>query len=173
MMNKIKLTTKYSLLIPRYVKCQELVQRLESVLDKKVSFGMGLEEDYKLSLRDKDGKIDTFLDVDIRTRNGVSITTITQSVEGEEVYGKEVYKKEPVILNALCNELEGFILVECYRTVSYCNLEKRYYAINYKKDSVDYKLIELLMGSIKDPLEMLAFVQLLKNNRTQLSEILG
>lgn len=172
-MSKIKLTKKYSLLIPRYVECQELVQILESVLDKKVSFGMGLKDFYKLSVRDKDGKIDTFLDVDIRTRNGVSITTITQSIEGKETYGKEVYEKEPTIISAICNELEGFVLAEYYKTVSYCNLEKTCYAINYEKDSVDYKLVESLVNTIKDPLEMLAFTQILKSKRGQLAEILA
>lgn len=171
-MGKINLTNNYSLLVAKEIKTREIIAIIEGKLGKKVASCMGLRFSYNIVVRNQDDSYETTLEVSTKIINNVFITTISEDVDSEEAYGQEVFGKEPKILSAFCSEYQGILLVKCYKTITYSKLDKTYYSINFDKNSIDYKLIELLIDDTRDVYATLAFAEILKNKRSELLEII-
>lgn len=166
-MNHIKLSKKYSLSVPLKLEYKQITNILENKLNLKIHSKIGLNDSYSISILDNNSKFIGTLYIDTLRIKGVWITKIKQLIEGRLVYDKEIYEDDCDLLLAICNELKGLFICEedgLKNTISY--------AINYDKDSLDYKLIETLIDEIQDPLETLALVQILKNKKNELSSVL-
>lgn len=164
-MNYIKLSKKYSISVPLKLEYNQIADIIENKLSLKIRSKIGLNDSYSISILDNSNFVGT-LYIDILRIKGIWITKIKQLIEGRLVSDKEVYKDDCDLLLAICNELKGLFICEedgLKNTISY--------AINYDKDSLDYKLIENLIDEIQDPLETLAITQILKNKKTELSNI--
>ena len=187
-MSEINLIKKSSLMIPEKFELYKLINFLESATNKDVTASL-LEEStkkdfvfsdfnrktsncYTALIKNNNEQIEGFLDIDTENKNGIYITTISQIIEGTEVDGKELYKKESNIIDLVYRKFNGLLSVESLRIIDCCNLDKTCYTINYEKDSADYKLIELLLDNTGDPFDTLYITQLLKNNKTQLLDVL-
>lgn len=171
-MEQIKLKQVYSIIIPQNFTQNEIINKLQSIIGNRVCFSMGMLDSFSVAVRGDDGSYKTFLDINFKTKNGVPITIISQEIEGLSTYGKEVYKEEPVIMNKICNELEGLLLVKLYKTIHICELDKVCYLINYKEDSFEYKTINLLINTLGDEIDVVSMSQILKQNKTELLDII-
>lgn len=75
-------------------------------------------------------------------------------------------------MNAFCKEYQGIILIDYYRTTSFLELDKTGYIINYDENSIEYKLINLLINDTKNMYETLTFAEIFKKKKTKLLEII-
>lgn len=102
-MNKIKLKRVFKLMIPKGYSQNEIIRELESVIGKRVMFSMGLLDSFSVLVNNNDGSVETFLDINIKVKNGIAVTIISQEIEGERVYDKDIFKKEPTVMESICN----------------------------------------------------------------------
>lgn len=172
-MNKVKLTKKYTLILPKYFSRDKLIPILKKVIGMNACFGMGLKDSYSVNIVNKDGKIDTCIDIDTISKKGEYFTTITQTIDGKEEYKKEIYDKEPDIMNSILNEFNGILLVKKYRTVDYCEKTDTLFGINYDQNTLEYSLLNLLMNKTQDPIESMYIHKLIKDNKEEISDILN
>lgn len=173
-MTEVKLTKKYTLLTPGYLKEQELISKIQKLAGKNVKHRLGLRDSYSICILDMCGNYDTSLDIDIvHNKNGTYTTKIIQTIEGVRKYDKEMYESEPDIIKSLSVEFNGLILLECFETVDYCKSTGTYYVITYNNpNSLEYKLLDFCINKTGDAREAMALYQLIKDNNGELLDIL-
>lgn len=171
-MNKIKLNRVFKLMIPKKYNQNEIIRELERAIGKRVMFSMGLLDSFSVLVQNEDETIETFLDINIKVKNGIAITIISQEIRGEKVYNKEVFEKEPTVMESICNKIAGLVLINDYEITSCCQNTNTYYSINYDENSLDYKIINSMINDMDEPLEVIALTQIIKNKKNDLTEIL-
>lgn len=173
-MAKIKLTDKYTLLIPGYFAEDKLISKIKDITGKNIKNRLGLRDSYSISIVDEYGEYYATLEVDIVQNNNIYTTKITQSIESVIEYGKEVCKSKPEILMLLTSEIKGLILVKHFETIDYCtDLKKTRYGVTYEDDSLDNKLLKFCMNELGDATEAMTLYQLIRNNKAELLDILN
>lgn len=173
-MSTIKLTKSYNLLISRLVTKKEILDFISNRIGKNKTYSIdGSCGSYIIVIRDSDNNYETSLDISVKNINNIFITTISQDVEGEEINGKEIFVENAYVLDKFCKEYSGVLITKYYKVIRYSNLYKTCYAVNYDKDTIEYKLFSLFVNDSKDVYEVLAFTELLKKNKPQLLGILG
>lgn len=172
-MNNIKLTKTYSLIISRLVTKKEILDFINNKIGKNMTYCIdGSYGSYIVVIRDCNNNYETSLDISVKKLSNIFITTISQDVEGEELQGKELFNENAYVLDKFCEEYSGVLVTKHYKVTRYSNLYKTCYAINYDKDTIEYKLFSLFVNDSKDIYEVLAFTELLKKNKSQLLDIL-
>ena len=173
-MNKVKLKNKYRLLIPKRINRYEIANFIDKKLDKEIGFVTGIEDSYTVLIKNRDTSNTNgrCIEVTIQEENNIPITTITESIFGVEEYGERSFETNLDIMNAFCKEYQGIILIDYYRTTSFLELDKTGYIINYDENSIEYKLINLLINDTKNMYETLTFAEIFKKKKTKLLEII-
>lgn len=165
-MHNIKLSKQYSLLIPLKLDSRQIADIIENKLTFKIRSQIGLNDSYSISIADKCNNFIGNLYIDILRIKGIWITKITQKIEGALIHDKEIYENECDLLLGICNVVEGLFVCKEHGIKDSIS-----YAINYKSNTIESKLIETLIDEIQDPLETFALVQILKNKKNELSSI--
>lgn len=171
-MNDIKLKRIFKLVIPRFFEQDEIIEELEKVLDKRVCFNMGLLDSFSVMVKNNDGSIEDFLRINIKIKDGIAVTIVSQEIEGKRFGLNDVYEKEPTVMESICNGIEGLFLINEYETDSYSKETKSYYAINYDENSIDYKIISSLIDNVNDSVDCVVLAQIIKNKKEELLEAL-
>lgn len=174
-MSEVRIYNRCSLLISQKIEKEDIIYFIERKLNKVVVSSMGMLDSYSLTIRDREGNYVASIDVLTKKVNNIDITIITEKVEGKEVYGKAVYEKDIEILDSFADVYPGIIHVDTSKSGG-CS--ESGYIINYDKNSIEYKLIELLVDDIglegkafSNTDKVLATMQLLKNKKEQLLKI--
>lgn len=172
-MSKTMITSYYSIYMIDHISKSRIISIIENRLGLIATNTLGSNDSYSIVFKNPHGDYVGTLDVDTLEENGIEITKITEKVEAEEVYGKEVNKRDCVLFITLYEVLKGLLICKKYKTVDYSQLTDTSYIITYDKESLEYKLTELLINEIGDPRKTLAFVQILKNKKKDLIDILA
>lgn len=126
---------------------------------------------YTIIIRNPDDNYETSLEVSVGIINNIYITTTSEDIEGEVINRYETFKEEANMLSDFCEEYPGILLIKYYKTITYSNLYKTCYSINYDKDSIEYKLFSLFVNDTKNIYEAVDFTELLKNKKDNILEI--
>ena len=172
-MKEIKLKDSYKLIVVGEYTRDEIKSSIAKTLNKVVEMDSSYLNILRLRVLMEDNTYE-YLNLMFDKINGISMTTISYEVRGKLVCDKEIYEKEPTIMYKLCEGLCGLLWVDKFKVEYCCERYKASYFINHKKDSVKYQLINHAIKEMNfvEPKEIVAFAELIEQNRNFISKVL-
>lgn len=159
------LTKRYTLFTPDKLEFQYIRNLIENKLDLIIKSRFGYNDSYSLTVFDKNGDFFGSIDIDRVTKNDITMTTISQRIEGKLINDKEYFNEETDLrlLLLFLNQIQGLFICKEGGFDA-----KTYYSINYDKNSLEYKILDLLLDDMSDPAETLSVAHILKDKKSQL-----
>lgn len=180
-MNKKTITKAITFFIPEYINEKDIISLIKK--EKKLvaipKFTLNNTKKTIMFKKYDNGNIfdnddsDSVGSIHIERINhkGVQITKIKQYIEGFKTDEYMSFDEETYLLSPLINTFKGIATYSIYHSGQIYEQFANYHIVTFDRDSVEYKLTDLLFEDANSIKDLLALVESLKNKKTDILSI--